>query len=132
MKNTHIGTHKRVPRQPYIGALMYGPSSDVWTIPPLYGHSDVWMNRCTEVVHTSELPCSNMHSDICAKFIRSHYVVHLLNVKVWWFIWFFHHYIYNFIEWTSNGLEKYYTIGKIMMNWDSWLIFDNRSSSLFS
>ena len=50
LKNTHIGAHWRVPRQPYIGALMYGPSSDV----------DVWIGSSIHrSVHTSEFRCIN-------------------------------------------------------------------------
>ena len=30
LKNTHISAHRRVPRQPYIGAAMYGQRSNVW------------------------------------------------------------------------------------------------------
>ena len=44
LKNTHIDDHRSVPRQPYIRA-------------PMYAHSD------RKMVHTSELRCSNMHSD---------------------------------------------------------------------
>ena len=55
LKNTHVGAHRSVPRQPYIGAPMYGPSihrsycpyvrgwsmhrsSDVRTCNPTYGY----------------------------------------------------------------------------------------------
>ena len=57
----HVGAHLSEPRQTYIGAQMYGPSSDVWleSIHPR-------MN------HTSEFWCMDNTSDVCMNHTSVH------------------------------------------------------------
>ena len=70
LKNTHVGAHQRVPRQPYIWVLMDHP----YLGPPIYNSITVQHSFFTQkaevlyihrsAINTSELQCSNMHSDV--------------------------------------------------------------------
>ena len=61
LKNNHVGAHRSVPRQPYFGALMYGPSSDERTIPRMHGWTIHWnsdVNKRGGVRNSNKYPDS--------------------------------------------------------------------------
>ena len=67
LKKTHIGTHRSVPWQPCMARIHTsedGLAIQGWTIHQMYfPYIGGWFIH-RRMVHTSELQCSNMHSDV--------------------------------------------------------------------